>query len=679
MSSYVQTSKDYLKDYANYYFDSVKSQIWQQPSTVEARTDIKEGGAFDWLWSQVKSHPFLSVSIGSYVTLAAIKKVTARIYCHNTVLELDLSTAILTDKPVSPLMKLTQPNAIWYMDLIEALKIAESDEKIKGLVVKYGQGNGFSEKLGLGQMNELRAALVAFGAKKPTVAYGSHLGLASANSIKSTSEYYLLSACKKVYIVPTGLILLPGFYLDHPFLKKTLDKLELSFQGFKREEYKTSLNIFTEDKFDEHHRKQTETLLNGLRQKIVSDIAESRGVAPDYVESWFEKGFIEAEEAHNVKIVDGLKYRDQVYDEMKSEMNIDPQAKPHFLFLTSYLEKKKRMFQKGKQVALVFAEGPITSGEDKQSFWNMGESHEIHAETLAARLRCIRKDKKIAAVVLRVESPGGDAMASDVISREVELLRKAGKKVVVSMGSVAASGGYWISAKADRIVCNPLAITGSIGVLMGKFNTRQFWGDKLGVTFDSTQTNKNAEILSNIHSFNEEQTDIMNQSIDMFYDKFKRHVAEGRGLDVERVAEIAKGQIYLGEAAHEIGLVDKVGGLMDAIKLAGELIGAEEGAIKLVLYPKKHNLAQQLLKEFAKPDNSEKREQQLASSSISATLFSSLSQLFGFTQFVQRVSSMFGGSAVLGQQASLISSVRMLHSNSNVLTYDPTVSLFSSN
>lgn len=609
-------------------------------------------------------------------------------------LELDFSFLVLSEKPITPLMQLTNPNMVWYMDVIEALKLAEKDEKIQGLLVKYGgsvQGGTHAlEKLGLGQLDELRAAITSFGTRKMTVAYGSMIGVAnsdsSGKSIKSTSEYYLISACKKIYLVPSGMIMLPGFLLNHPFLKNTLEKLNVEFQGFKREEFKTSLNIFTEDKLDEHHKQQLESLLKAMKETMVNQIAQSRNVSIEEVESWFEKAFIDAKDAQESKIVDDLKFRDEVYDEMKSVMKIGGDSKPNYLFLTSYLEKKQRMFQKGnKQVALVFAEGAIVNGEEKPSLFGLDESAMIHSETLSARLRQIRKDKKIAAVIIRVNSPGGDAIASDVISREIDLLKKEGKKVIVSMASVAASGGYWIAAKADKIVCNPLALTGSIGVLFGKFNTRQFWSEKLGVTFDGTQGNKNADFLSSVHSFNEEQQDIVNHSIDLIYEQFKQRVSEGRNIELDRVAEIAKGQVYLGEDALKLGLVDEVGGLMEAIQVAEKLINAERG-IKLVVFPKKQSLAQQLLKGMTKADNSEKREQKLVaatvgSTSIFTTIVTSMYQFFGFSKVVQQVSQMSGVSSMIlgGQQhVSIINNLNVM-SKSNVMAYDPTLSLFCDN
>lgn len=727
MSSYVEGSKQLLSDGITqlrslmHHYYGIGSDPHNTNSPTSSSSDQDGGGvehdhrhdgtedngsssssatsatsAAKQLFSFACSHPYLTMYVTSLL-VSQVAKLAAKIYWKNTILELDLSLLVLSEKPVSPLMQLTNPNMVWYWDVIEALKLAENDEKIIGLLVRYGGaaqgGTQALERLGLGQLDELRSAIVSFGQKKgnnTTVAHGSSIGVPtsdiSGKSVKSTSEYYLISACQKVYLTPSGLVLLPGFLLNQPFVKHTLQKLNVEFQGFKREEYKTSLNMFTEDKLDEHHRQQLESLVTSIKEVMVGAMAQSRNVTEQQVESWFERAFIDANEAKESKIVDELKFRDQVYDEMsqmtKSSVSGSGSGgshqKPNYLFLTAYLEKKQRMYQRGrKQVALVFAEGAIVAGEDKPSMFDLGESRMIHAETFSARLRQIRKDKKIEAVILRINSPGGDAIASDIISREVDLLREAGKKVVVSMGSVAASGGYWIAAKADKIVCNPLAVTGSIGVLFGKINARQFWSEKLGVTFDGTQGNKNADLLSSVHSLNEEQRGIIDHSIDLIYEQFKQRVAEGRGMDVDRVSQIAKGQVYMGSDALKLGLVDEVGGLMEAIQVTEKLIDAEQRGIKLVLFPKKQSVSQQLLKGLTKADNSEKREQKLvASASAFTSVISTVHQFFGLSKVVQQVSQLTGVSnVILGQQhVAMMTSLSML-SQSKVMAYDPTLSM----
>jgi len=640
------------------------------------------------------NHPTLTKAIAYPLILYGIKKtanVFSKLYRSRTVLELDLSLLALTEKPVTPLDKLMNPNKVWYRDIIEALQYAKRDPKIIGLIAKFGGefGSGLG-LIGFGHVNELRSAIRSFSESKLSIGYGDMFG-GAASAAKATREYWFATAFKELYMVPTGMVIVPGMILEGVFIKKTLEKLEVEFQGVSREEYKTAINMFTEEKFTKHHKEQYEMLLNGLCDGMVADIAQSRGVSEQIVRGWFDKALFTAQEAKDANLIDGTLFRDEIYEQLPKKLNLEDREKPNFLFLSVYLNKRGRMYENGnKQVALIFAEGAIVQGEESPNPFKNSEAG-IHADTVATHIRNARKNKDISAIIIRVDSPGGDAIASDIINREIELAKKDGKKVIISMASIAASGGYWISASADHIVCNPFTITGSIGVIFGKVVTRDLMSNKLGVTFDDVQSNKNSTLFSLLHRFDDEQIQITNKVVDWYYDSFKQHVSRGRKLELDNVAQIAKGQIYLGKQAKQMGLVDTVGGLTEAIQVAKDLIqfDREKDRLKIVIYPKHKPIVQALLNS-QQSNNSEQREKKMASASMFPFL-GLLTQPFAMLSSYFNVMKSFGGLwSILGFQGGVqsvvpnmngLSSTMMATDSNNVTSrvsmYDPMLAVFN--
>lgn len=586
----------------------VQQQQQQQPQVDQESKQSKLRPFLDFC----VNHPKLSTAVAVPLALATVKyiaKYIAKRYKKDTVLEIDFTQILLTEKPLSSIEKIFEKKKVWFREVIEALDYAANDPKIIGLVAKVGGGtNSGLAELGLGHTDELRSAIQNFSKNKLSVCYCDSIGDAG-NANQATREYYLISAFRKVHVAPLGTVVVPGLMLNGLFVKNTLSKLEIEAQLVHREEYKTATNMFTHDKFDEYHKEQVEGIMNGVLATIVDSIAASRKVSQETVKEWFEKGVYTPNEALEANIIDGVGFRDEVYGGVASTLNL---KEPNYLFLSAYYQKRGRMYEKGnKEVALIHAVGPIVRGEEEKSLTG-GSSNMIYSETVARNIRNARKDKNVKAIILRVDSPGGDAIASDIINREIVLARKDGKKVIISMASVAASGGYWISMNADRIVCNPLAITGSIGVIFGKFLTRQFFENKLGVTFDDVKTNERATLFSSTHSFDDDQWNVINKLIDFYYDKFKEGVATGRKMELQQVAQLAKGQVYTGRRGKEIGLVDRVGGLNEAIQDAKELIGFDEkkDKLKLTVYPKEKNIMQLLSARSAQ--NSEQRDKNVS-------------------------------------------------------------------
>jgi protease-4 len=645
------TMIDYVQSSVTNLYHTVRSSVWTatEPKQQQEQEQQQQQEPLTPLQATVqffRNHPKLTQSIVYPLALYGAKKLLQlynKQYKFNTVLELDLSTITLCEKPVPPIHKLFNPKLVWYYDIIQAIDYAREDDKIVGLVVKIGGGvdSGLNE-LGFGHIDELRNSLVAFTkTNKLTVCYSDVIGDAS-NATRSTRQYYLASAFSEIYVVPSGLIVVPGLLLPSIFLKNALEKLEIEPQLLSREEYKTAVNMFTQDKFTEPHREQYETLLNDMSQKISTDIALSRKVSTPKVQEWFNQGIWTPQDASAHGLIDGVAFRDEVYDKINDKLKKN-NKNPNYLFLTSYLEKKGHKYQKGnKEVALIFAEGGIQRGEEEPSFFDDQEAT-IYADTLARHIRLAANDKNVKAIILRVNSPGGDAIASDIINREIVLAKQKGKKIIISMASVAASGGYWISMNADSIVCNPLAITGSIGVIFGKLVVKDLLENKLGVTFDEVHSHERSTIASSLHRYNDDQLNVTNKLIDFYYDAFKQNVATGRKIHVDTVAQIAKGQVYLGERAITHKLVDRIGGLNEAIAVAKETIffDEEKDQLQLTIYPRAKSLTQKILSS-KKAQNSEQRDKQVQMFSF-VPVSNSFTKMFGIIPaFTFAFKSLFG-------------------------------------
>lgn len=490
------------------------------------------------------------------------------------VLELDLTEGLSEGPPADPLSALLSMRKPRLSDVLSGLKRARRDPRVRAVIVKIG-----GHPLGLAMVQELRAAVVHLrSAGKLTVAFAETFGEFGAGTV----PYYLASAFEKVYLQPSGDVGLTGVSLEQRFVRDALAKAGVEYQLGQRHEYKTAANMFTQDHMTEAHRETTARIAESVTEQIVAGIAESRSLDPKRVRELIDQGPFIGVEAVEAGLVDGLKYRDEVYAETVEDDS-------HLLYVSRYSKATlpKKLPHPGEHVvALVHGTGMIRLGRSGRS--PMGGGGAMGSDTICAALRTARRDDKVKAIVFRVDSPGGSYVASDAIWREVVLARKAGKPVIVSMGDLAASGGYFVSMAADVIVAQPGTLTGSIGVFGGKPVVGELL-DKIGVVTESVNEGVNAGMFSTTREFSDAEWERVNAWLDRVYDDFVGKVAEGRGLDRDRAHELARGRVWTGADAMAGGLVDELGGLEDALELARRRAGLATGA-PVRTYPRMHPL-----------------------------------------------------------------------------------------
>ena len=408
------------------------------------------------------------------------------------------------------------------------------------------------------------------------------------------SAYYLASLSDEIYLNPEGMILFKGLNAQLAFLKGMLEKLEIDMQIVRGPDnkFKSAVEPLMLDKMSESNREQIQTLINSIWGKVLLAMSKSRGISVEDLNTAADNlDVTKPEKALELKFVDGLVYRDELITNLMGKVGVDEEDDIEWIGFGDYtnarIEGKKKKRAKDK-IAVVYAQGGIVSGK--------GGPDEIGSATMAKAIRKARQNEDVKAIVFRVNSGGGSALASEVIRREVELAGKE-KPIVVSMGDVAASGGYWISTNSDYIFAQPTTITGSIGVFGVIPNMQGLFNNKLGITFDKAMTNKNADFIDVMAPMKPFQYEVLNESVIHIYDKFINLVATTRKLDVNYVDGIAKGRVWSGTDALELGLVDQLGGLEDAIAYASEQAElGEEYRIKE--YPERIPFFQQLIKEL---------------------------------------------------------------------------------
>ncbi|HEY7515493.1 MAG TPA: signal peptide peptidase SppA [Vicinamibacteria bacterium] len=513
--------------------------------------------------------------------VAAVRQLTKGRVSAHTVLELNLEGGLLEKLPADPVSQLMLKGRPTLRSVVDALAKAGDDAKVTGVVATLGAG-----ALGYAQAQEVRDAVLAFRAKKKTaVAFAETFGEFGPGN----GGYYLASAFDEIYLQPSGDIGLTGLVAQSPFLRGTFEKLGMVPRMDHRYEYKNAMNIFTEKKMTAAHREATGKVLSSVFGQVVKGIAEGRKMGEDEVRVLFDKGPYLGKEAVDAKLVDGLAYRDEVYEKAKSKAGKDAKL----LFLSHYLERAGKPHEKGKTVALIYGVGGVSRGQDDYN--PLSESFTMGSDSVSAAFREAVDDKEVKAILFRVDSPGGSYVASDTIWRETVRAKKAGKPVVVSMGNVAGSGGYFVAMAADKIVAQPATITGSIGVLGGKILTSGFW-DKVGLGWDEVHTSANARIWSTTSDYSPAEWARFEASLDRIYEDFTSKVADGRKLPKEKVLEIAKGRIWSGEDAKGLGLVDELGGLETALRLAKKAASIPDTEdVTLQVFPRPKSPVAQIL------------------------------------------------------------------------------------
>jgi protease-4 len=508
-----------------------------------------------------------------------------------TILEADFEQALPEDVPDSPTAKLMNGNRTTLRDVIDAIDRGSVDDRVVGMVAKIG-----APPLGMAKVQEIREAVERFRAhKKFAIAYAETFGEFGPGN----GAYYLATSFDQIYLQPSGDIGLTGLIMESPFVKGTLSKLGVSFHGDHRYEYKNALNFYTETKYTAPHKEAMTAVMNSWFGQMKAGICAARQITPEKFQSIVDAGPYLGKEAVDAKLVDGLAYRDEVYGQARSKAG----SRAQFLYLDKYLDRAGRPHDSGKKIALVFGVGGVTRG--RSDYDPVQGSQNMGSDTVAGAIRAAAAEKDVKAILFRVDSPGGSYVASDTIWREVVNARKAGKPVIVSMGDLAGSGGYFVAMAADKIVAQPGTITASIGVLGGKMLTSGLW-DKVGLTWDEVHQGSNATMFTGAQDYTPAEWARFEAWLDRVYVDFTGKVAEGRKLPKDKVLQIAKGRIWSGEDAKNLGLVDELGGFETALNLAKKAAGISEGEdVKIVEYPRPKTLLQSLMQRGG-ADNSDK-------------------------------------------------------------------------
>ena len=469
-----------------------------------------------------------------------------------SVLMLDLSKHFPEHSANSPLSSIGEDEPPTLFDVIRLIGQAKTDNNIAGIFIQAdGNANGYASS------NEIRTAILDFKRSKKFV-------IAHGNTV-SQNAYFVASAANKIYVNPTGSIEWLGFNVSLPFLKGTLEKLQIQPQIFYAGKFKSATEIFRTEKMTPENRLQTIEWLGDMYRYFLQQASVARGIDTAALYKLAAAALIETpQDAVAARLIDAVKYDDEVKTEIKKNLGIGAADKMNFISVNTYNDAVNVRKVGTNKIAVIYAEGDIVDGE--------GTSDNIGGERFRALIRKARLDNAIKAIVLRVNSGGGSALASDIIWREIQVARAENKKpVVVSFGDVAASGGYYIACGADSIFANPNTITGSIGVFGIIPNMEGFFKNGLGITFDGVNTAPYADAGSVYKPLGEKEKSLIQNSIERIYTQFKQRVATGRKRDTAYIETIAQGRVWSGEDGLRIGLVDRLGNLQDAINSAAKL------------------------------------------------------------------------------------------------------------
>jgi protease IV len=525
----------------------------------------------------------VTITIGAIVQ-SATNNEAAKIP-DKSILTIDLSRSIVDLDPGKTVQQALAGEANRVTELKSVLNAIESATNDPRILAIYLDGsNGKLSNTGFATLKEVRTALERFRAKgKKIIAY---------NVDMDKRDYYLSSVADRIFLNPMGSVDINGFRSETMFFKNAFDKYGIGVEVVRVGKYKSFGETWSLNKFSPEARQATQQLLNNLWGDFKGSVASSRKLTPDLIQKIADdRGTLTASQSIKEKLVDRTAYPDEVQTELKKISGADEEDITSFrgVTLDRYAEVINRAPKtSNRKIAVLYAQGNIVNGE--------GGVGQIGGDSLAHQLRELRIDDDIKAVVLRVNSPGGSALASDIIQREVRLLQKQ-KPVVVSMGDVAASGGYWISTYSNKIFAEPNTITGSIGVIGINFNYQKLANNN-GINWDVVKTSKLADSSTIARPRTPQELAISQQIVDDIYDDFLNKVSESRKLPKQQVAEIAQGRVWSGTDAKKIGLIDDIGGLNDAIVYAAETakLGRDW---ELEEYPVVEGWEEKLLKQFA--------------------------------------------------------------------------------
>ena len=497
------------------------------------------------------------------------------------ILTIDLEKRVAEHVPDEPFAKLLVDDALVLRDVVGALDMAAADDRVVGLLARGG-----GAAMGFAQVQEIRDAVLSFEKSgKPTAIFAETFGEFGSGS----GGYYLATAFDRIFLQPSGDVGLTGLAMEHPFVKGALDSLGIGVQMDHRHEYKNAMNLYTETEFTDAHREASAAILKSLMNQMVLGISRTRVKTPEAVREIVNRGPFIGASARAEGLVDSLAYWDEVRELVEREWGKETE----FLTLGEYVKRTDDPYGEGTTVALIYGIGPVHRG--KSSYDPTTASPTMGASTLTKAFRAAVEDEDVRAILFRIDSPGGSYVASDAIWREVDKAKQAEKPVIASMGNVAGSGGYFVAMNADKIVAQPGTLTGSIGVLAGKFITTEFW-NRLGITWDEVQEGDNALIWGSGAEFTPEQWEKFQMWLDRIYEDFTTKVGEGRGLPRADVHAVAKGRVWTGEDAKARGLVDELGGVKTAMRLVRETLKLEADApLHLKVFPKEKTLIDMIL------------------------------------------------------------------------------------
>lgn len=500
----------------------------------------------------------------------------------NSVLKIDLSQPIAEREQNNPLEDLGIPgaggNVTGLYELKKAIAKAKSDEKIKGILLEGSFG-----RVGYATNEEIRAALLDFKKSgKFIYSYGEYF---------SESNFYTATVSDSIFLNPEGLVEFNGISSEIMFFKGALDKLEIQPEVFRVGEFKSAVEPFLRENMSEANRLQATSFLNSINQHVMSQVAVNRKLTPESVKvSSDSMKARSAEDAVRLGLVSKAAYYDQVLSTLKKKLGVEKDDDINFISYNKYrkAESEEESSASDNKIAIIFGQGEINSGK--------GDNESIGSDKICEALRKARNDKKIKAVVLRINSPGGSALASDVMWREIQLTKKE-KPVIASMSDVAASGGYYMAMGCDKIVAHPTTITGSIGVFGLMFNAQNMFKNKLGITFDGVKTGAYSDIGNGTRPFTEGEKQIIQSEVNKIYETFTTKAAAGRKMPVETLKSLAGGRVWSGTEAKANGLVDELGGLDKAIELAAAQakIGKD---YRIKLLPAQKNFIEEIMEQI---------------------------------------------------------------------------------
>ncbi|MEZ7883629.1 MAG: signal peptide peptidase SppA [Bacteroidales bacterium] len=524
--------------------------------------------------------------IGIISSIASLSSSTKPTVPASAVLVMDFKLPITEqgeESPFSPDMLFSDAklnlSSSSILNMLQTLDRAAADPSIKFLYMNLNQ-----IQAGVTHIEELRAAILKFRESgKAVIAYADNY---------SQGAYYLATAADKVYINPYGSATLTGLSISTMFFKDLLDRAGVEAQLIRHGKFKAAAEQFISNKMSEENREQLKAYLDAVWNTWTTDIAASRSISKAKIDSITDNLVLTtAQKALDNKLVDGLLYKDELSDTLAHLFGVETEKEVDYINITAYSRATAKVNLKEKnKIAVIYANGEILMGKSDNN---------ITSDHYAALLADVRKDSTIKAVVFRVNSPGGSAQSADIIERELKLLKKD-KPVVVSFGDYAASGGYWISANADKIITNNTTLTGSIGVFSMALNIQKALNKHLSINTGTVNTNKHSDFMSGYRPLDKEEVAFMQSAVEVIYTDFINLVAKGRGMTPEKVDSVAQGRVWSGADALKIGLADERGGILSAIDAAAAMASLE--GYRIVEYPVRKSQIEKLMESLSETE-----------------------------------------------------------------------------